>query len=191
MDSPIISLGKNIFPYISPSRHCESDKFIKLSRNEFGVLPTDLERVLAINQWVNANIEYIPGSTNSSTSAYDTYVQREGVCKDFAHLAIALCRAIDIPARYFCAYATNLNPPDFHACYEAYIGGKWIVFDPTKLCSINGLVKIANGRDATELAVASFFGNINCTYMNIQCDPIEDSFVPYSNSNEPAMYFSY
>jgi transglutaminase-like putative cysteine protease len=70
------------------------------------------------------------GTTDANTSAYDTLNQREGVCKDFAHLGIALCRALNIPARYFTCYATNINPPDIHACFEVYIGGQWILFDP-------------------------------------------------------------
>ena len=129
--------------------------------------------------------------TSPGTSAYDTLIQREGVCKDFAHLGIAFCRALDIPARYFTAYACNLNPPDFHACFEAYIGGNWIFFDPTRSVPINGLVKIANGKDATEAAVASFFGNTNCTYMNVQCNPAEEGFIPYAATTGKAEALSY
>ena len=78
---------------------------------------------MAINEWIHENVEYVRGSTNSVTSAYDTVTQRTGVCRDFAHLAIALCRALNIPARYFTGYAYELEPPDFHACFECYIGG--------------------------------------------------------------------
>lgn len=89
-------------------------------------------------------MEYKRGVTNASTSACDTLLRREGICNDFAHLGIALCRAVVIPARYFTGYAYNLNLPDFHACFEAYVGGQWLFFDPAKLASANGLVKIAN-----------------------------------------------
>jgi transglutaminase-like putative cysteine protease len=106
-------------------------------------------------------------------------LHKAGVCKDFAHLGIALCRALDIPARYFTGYASHLNPPDFHACFEAYIGGHWIIFDPTKLAALNGLVKIANGKDASEAAVASYFGDIKCTQMDIQCHPVSTDFIPF------------
>ena len=84
------------------------------------------------------------GSTNSDTSAYDTVTQRAGVCRDFAHLGIALCRALNIPARYFTGYAYELDPPDFHACFECYLGGRWMVFDATRLAHLNGLVRIAH-----------------------------------------------
>src|SRR5690606_21299495 len=105
--------------------------------------------------WVFNSIAYKAGTSDSSRSANDVLALKEGVCKDFAHLAIALCRALDIPARYFTGYAYALDPPDFHACFEAYVGGKWLFFDPTQLSIPNGLVKIANAKDASEVAVAS------------------------------------
>ena len=176
---PIIELDEQVIPYLFPSRHCQSDKLRKLAIKEFAYLPNEYSKALAVNDWIFNNIDYITGTTDSGTSAYDTLIQREGVCKDFAHLGIAFCRALDIPARYLTAYAYNLNPPDFHACFEAYIGGQWIIFDPTKLAALNGLVKIGNGKDATEAAVASFFGHTNCTYMNVQCNTSESAFMPY------------
>lgn len=176
---PIINLDHEVLPYISPSRHCESDKLMEFAIKEFGLLPDDYSKVLAIEGWIFDNICYTTGSTNSSASAKDTLLHKAGVCKDFAHLGIALCRALDIPARYFTGYASHLNPPDFHACFEAYIGGYWIIFDPTKLAALNGLVKIANGKDASEVAVASYFGAIRCTKMDIQCHPISTDFIPF------------
>jgi transglutaminase-like putative cysteine protease len=190
--TPIIELEEHVLPYLYPSRHCQSDKLRKLATKEFGNLPSQYLKVVAINDWIFNNIDYITGTTDSGTSAYDTLIQREGVCKDFAHLGIALCRAVDIPARYLTAYAYNLNPPDFHACFEAYIGRHWIIFDPTKLVPINGLVKIANGKDATEAAVASFFGSTNCTYMNVQCNTAEQGFTPFmpvAGTMEALSYF--
>ena len=189
--TPIIEMHTEVLPFLFPSRHCQADKLRKLSTKLFGQLPDEYSKVVAINDWIFYNIDYITGTTDSGTSAYDTLIQREGVCKDFAHLGIAFCRALDIPARYFTAYACNLNPPDFHACFEAYIGGNWIFFDPTRSVPINGLVKIANGKDATEAAVASFFGNTNCTYMNVQCNPAEEGFIPYAATTGKAEALSY
>ena len=179
---PISQLSHEVIPYLFPSRHCQSDKLIKLAAKEFKALPDQYSRAVAINNWIYNHIDYISGTTDAGTSAYDTLIQRQGVCKDFAHLGIALCRAMDIPARYFTGYACNLNPPDFHACFEAYIGGLWIFFDATKLVPINGLVKIANSKDAADAAVANIFGNANCTYMNVQCTPGGEGFIPYSPS---------
>jgi len=113
------------------------------------------------------------------TPAYDTVTQRTGVCRDFAHLCIALCRALNIPARYFAGYAYQLDPPDFHACFECFIGGSWVVFDATHLAHLNGLVRVGTGRDAADAAVASIFGGASCTQIRVDCQLAEgQKFVP-------------
>ncbi len=185
---PIVQLSSEVLPFLFPSRHCQSDKLRKLAIKEFGYLVNDYDKVQAINDWIFYNTDYITGTTDSGTSAYDTLIQRQGVCKDFAHLGIALCRALDIPARYFTGYACNLNPPDFHACFEAYISGQWLFFDPTKLVPLNGLVKIATSKDAGDAAVASFFGNTNCTYMNVQCAAVDHGFIPLTGDRHALSY---
>ncbi len=135
--------------------------------------------MVAVTDWINRSIEYLSGSTNSETSACDTVTERAGVCRDFAHLGITLCRALSIPARYFTGYAFKLYPADFHACFEAYIGGHWVIFDATKLAPLNGLVKIATGRDAADAAVASIFGSVNCTFIEVGCEAVDADFVPF------------
>ena len=189
--SPVSTLDASVIPYLFPSRYCQSDKLQELVFKEFGQIDNTYAKVSAITEWVNKNVSYKSGVTNSSTSALDTLTERAGVCRDFAHLAIALCRALSIPARYFTGYAYNLNPPDFHACFEAYIGGQWLFFDPTKLVPINGLVKIANSKDAGDAAVASFFGNTSCKYMNIQCNPAEPGFKAFVPSVSKKKALSY
>ncbi len=187
----IINLDPEVLPYINPSRHCESDKLLDFATNEFGTIATDYDKVKAINEWIFKTIRYKTGTTNSSASACDILQYKEGVCKDFAHLGIALCRALDIPARYFTGYAYHLTPPDFHACFEAYIGGNWIFFDPTKLSFANGLVKIAHGKDASEVAVASYFGDSNCTFMKIECNLITSDFIPFDTNSDRIEAISY
>ena len=125
--------------------------------------------MVAIADWIHDNVEYLRGSTNSVTSAFDTVTQRTGVCRDFSHLGIALCRALNIPARYFSGYAYELDPPDFHACFECFIGGSWVVFDATRLAHLNGLVRIGTGRDAADAAVASIFGSVTCRKTVVGC----------------------
>jgi transglutaminase-like putative cysteine protease len=189
---PVNKLDAEVMPYLFPSRYCQSDKLQKLASKEFGNIDTAYGKVAAITEWIFNNVEYTSGTTNSSTSAYDTLTQRVGVCRDFAHLGIALCRALSIPARYFTGYAYNLNPPDFHACFEAYIGGEWIFFDPTKLVPVNGLVKIANGRDAADAAVASIFGNVFCKSITVKCECNDPAFKPlYVNNAENQKGLSY
>ncbi|MDQ4141540.1 MAG: transglutaminase family protein [Bacteroidota bacterium] len=176
---PVLQLDGDIIPYLFPSRYCQSDKLQRLAYNKFGKIENTFAKVVAITDWIYDNVEYLSGSTNSQTSAYDTISERAGVCRDFAHLGIALCRALSIPARYFTAYSYALNTPDFHACFEAYIGGNWIIFDATKLAHLNGFVKIANGCDAADAAVASIFGNVICQSMKVSCELLEENFEPF------------
>jgi len=176
---PVAELDGEIIPFLFPSRYCQSDKLQKLAYKEFGQIENVYSKVLAITDWIYNNVEYTSGSTNSQTSAVDTLIERAGVCRDFAHLGIALCRALSIPARYFTGYAFQLNPPDFHACFEAYIGGNWIMFDATRLVPINGLVKIATGRDAADAAVCSIFGNACSTKIHVECNVIDNDFQPF------------
>lgn len=172
-------LDGDIIPFLFPSRYCQSDKLQNLAYRQFGMIENHYAKVLAITDWIYNNVQYVSGSTNSKTSAFDTITERVGVCRDFAHLGIALCRALSIPARYFTGYAFKLNPPDFHACFEAYIGGNWIIFDPTRLVPLNGLVKIATGRDAADAAVATIFGSANTSFMQVECDIPDQNFVPF------------
>lgn len=176
-----IMVGKmdpQVLPYLYPSRYCQSDKLFRLANNLFGQINDAYEKVLTITNWIHKNVEYRSGSTNAQTSAYDTVTQQSGVCRDFAHLGIALCRALTIPARYFTGYAYQLKPEDFHACFEAYIGQEWILFDATKLVPLNGLIKIATGRDAADTAIANIFGDIAFNSMLVGCELADENFVP-------------
>lgn len=178
LETPLEQLEPGILPMLYPSRYCQSDKLGRLAGHLFGHLGTAYEKVQAIVDWIYANVEYRSGFSNVETSAYDTVTQQAGVCRDFAHLAIALCRALSIPARYFTAYAYLLVPQDFHACFEAYLGGQWTLFDATKLVPINGLIKIASGRDASDASIANIFGNIEFRSMKVSCDLGDINFVP-------------
>jgi transglutaminase-like putative cysteine protease len=185
-DVPVMQMDTSVLPYLFPSRYCQSDKLFRFAHNKFGKIDNAFEKVLTLTNWIHDNVEYLSGSTNSQTSAYDTVTEQAGVCRDFAHLGIALCRALDIPARYFTGYAYQLNPPDFHACFEAFLGGEWIIFDATKLVPLNGLVKIATGRDAADAAIATMFGQVNCVSLSASCELADDNFVPvYYNGKKP------
>lgn len=175
----IAQLDVSTFPYLYPSRYCQSDKLLRFANNKFGSINNSYAQVVALTDWIHSNVEYLSGSTNSQTSAYDTVTEQAGVCRDFAHLGIALCRALTIPARYFTGYAYQLNPPDFHACFEAWLGGKWILFDATRLAPLNGLVKIATGRDAADTAIASIYGNVNFMAIYVSCQAKDENFKPF------------
>ena len=167
--TPVADLDRRVIPYLFPSRYCQSDRLSRFAWDLFGKIDQPYKKVLTIVDWIHDNVEYLRGSTDSETSAFDTVTQRTGVCRDFAHLGIALCRALSIPARYFTGYAYELEPPDFHACFEAFVGGQWLVFDATRLSALNGLVRIATGRDAADAAVASIFGRARCEKMEVAC----------------------
>jgi len=169
----------NVLPYLYPSRYCQSDKLYRLANNLFGHIVNPFEKVATLTNWIHKNVQYLSGSTNSQTSAFDTVTEQAGVCRDFAHLGIALCRALTIPARYFTGYAYKLKPADFHACFEAYIGSDWVLFDATQLVPLNGLIKIASGRDAADTAIANIFGNVIFTSMQVSCTLADEGFEPF------------
>lgn len=175
----IATLDTDVLPYLFPSRYCQSDKLYRFASKKFGHIENPFSQVLALTDWIHSHVEYLSGSTDSETSAFDTVTELAGVCRDFAHLGIALCRALSIPARYFTGYAYMLQPPDFHACFEAFIGNEWILFDATKLAPLNGLVKIATGRDAADTAIASIFGSVTCNNISVACNQLEDNFEPF------------
>ncbi len=175
---PVQQLDHASLTLLFPSRYCQSDMLARLAWKKFGEIENAYERVVAIADWIYRNVDYESGSTNAQTSAYDTVTQRAGVCRDFAHLGVALCRALNIPARYFAGYAYQLDPPDFHACFEAFVGGRWIVFDATRLAPLNGLVRIGTGRDAADAAVVSIFGQVKSTGMKVSCEVVGKDFVP-------------
>ena len=176
---PIAEMDSNILPYLYPSRYCQSDKLYRLANSLFGHIVHPFEKVATLTNWIYDNVQYLSGSTNSETSAFDTVTERAGVCRDFAHLGIALCRALTIPARYFTGYAYQLKPADFHACFEAYLGNEWVLFDATKLVPLNGLIKIASGRDAADTAIANIFGDVLFTSMLVSCELADDNFDPF------------
>ncbi len=167
-DVPIGWLPVSVLPYLNPSRYCQSDKLYKFALRNFGQYKHAYEKVQAICEWIYKNIEYAGGYTTPQTSAFDTITDQFGVCRDFAHLGVALCRAVTIPARYLTCYANQLQPPDFHACFEVYLGGHWIIADASNLVPLNGIVKIATGLDAAETAFASIFGDLHFCSMEIQ-----------------------
>ncbi len=173
---PVGKMNPALIQYLFPSRYCQSDQLGRLAWDKFGRIVNTYEKVVAITDWIHRNTDYLRGSTNTSTSAYDTVIQRAGVCRDFAHLGIALCRALTIPARYFTAYAYDLQPPDFHALFEAYIGNRWVLFDATRLVPLNGVVRIGSGRDAADAAVATIFGRVTCQQMTVTCTHADPNF---------------
>jgi transglutaminase-like putative cysteine protease len=163
-------LPLNVLTYMLPSRYCESDRFAHAAWELFGKIENRAEQVREICRWVDTNLEYKPGTTDSRTSAWDVWQLRKGVCRDFTHLAVALCRALSIPARYVGGYAAGLEPMDFHACFEAYLGGQWYLFDPSDNIPPENIVIIARGRDAANAPLATIFGRVNAGPVKVTCE---------------------
>jgi transglutaminase-like putative cysteine protease len=172
-------LPLSILTYMLPSRYCESDRFAQMAWDLFGKIPSRVEQVREICRWVDATLVYTPGATDSRTSAWESWQLRKGVCRDYTHLSIALCRALNIPARYVGGYALGLEPMDFHACFEAYLGGQWYIFDPTDRIPPENIVVIARGRDAANAALTTIFGKITERIVKVSCTP----FVPIASAS--------
>lgn len=143
--------------YSRQSRYCESDQLGNVARSQFSGL-AGIELVNSVRDWVNQQLSYIPGTSRSSDGALHTLISRNGVCRDFAHLNIALLRALDVPARLVSTYAPGVSPADFHAVTEAFIDGSWHVFDSTGRAPRQSLMRIATGRDAADTAWLSVVG---------------------------------
>ncbi len=171
-------LPKKTIPCLRPSRYCESDVLSSEVQSLFCAQGDGIALVESIIDWIQENIQYEVGYSDSTTSAWDVFEKRKGVCRDFAHLGITFCRALNIPARFCVGYVYFDEPPqDFHAIFEAYLGGRWIKFDPTRLVPPDNLVVIARGNDAKDTPFATIFGNIRTTRMRInigQEDPYSD-----------------
>lgn len=143
--------------YLRPSRYCQSDEVFAQARRQFrGLHGRDL--ITAVSEFVAGSVAYTPGLSQGTDSAVTTLMTGQGVCRDYAHVVIALLRAMDMPARYTACYAPGLRPMDFHAVAEAYYDGNWYVIDATRLSNRRSLVRIATGRDAADCAFLSYHG---------------------------------
>ena len=172
---PVHDIPDNVLRFLMPTRYCESDHLSAAALKLFGNLPQGHSRVQAICDWVRNNIDYRIGSTTATTTARDVFVQRAGVCRDFAHLAVTFCRALNIPARLVCGYAPFPDPPpDFHAIFEAYLGGRWLLFDPTGMAPVGHVVRVATGRDAKDVAFATIFGPARMVSINPEIQVVDE-----------------
>ena len=162
-------LPLSILAHTLPSRYCESDRFSRIAWELFGKTEDRGEQIRAISQWISEKLTYAPGITDSRTSAWDVWISRRGVCRDYTHLAIAFCRALSIPARYVGGYAAGLVPMDFHACFEVYLGGAWRLFDPTDDIAPEHMAVISRGRDAASAALTTIFGKVTSAPIVVTC----------------------
>jgi transglutaminase-like putative cysteine protease len=177
---PVGQLPSDLLRYTLPSRYCDSDKLLDFAWKEFGQITHGLPRVQAICDWVHHNIEYRFLSGRADLSASEVIERRFGVCRDFAHAAIALCRAFNLPARYVTGHLPDIGcvdpgtPMDFHAYCEVYLGQEWLTFDPRFNVPRIGRVKVAHGADAVDGAFATIYGEAKLAHFEVwayQVDP--------------------
>jgi transglutaminase-like putative cysteine protease len=144
--------------YLRPSRYAESDRLAPIAQAEFAGISGGADLLAAVSSWTGSQLRYVPGSSGPTEGAVDTLLKRQGVCRDYAHLVIALLRALYVPARLAAVYAPGLDPMDFHAVAEAAVGDEWRVVDATLLAPRSSLVRIATGRDAADTSFLSAYG---------------------------------
>lgn len=156
----IARLPLETLPFLNASRYCPSDQLARFATRQFGNVPPGFGRVTEICNWIHEEVDYLFGTSDTTTTAADTFAMRAGVCRDFAHLGITFCRALGIPARFVSCYAWQLEPQDFHAVFEAYLGDRWYLFDPTRMAALDGMVRIGCGRDAADTAFATLYGQL-------------------------------
>jgi transglutaminase-like putative cysteine protease len=164
---PIQSLPDSALQYLLPSRYCPSDKLEARAREMVGTASPGYGQVEAIRAWIHDRIEYRYGTSDASTDAAATLDAGAGVCRDFAHVGIALTRALRIPARMVVGYLLGLDPMDLHAWFEAYVGGRWYTFDATQEQAKGGRVVVAYGRDAADVAFISNYGPLQTIAMRV------------------------
>jgi transglutaminase-like putative cysteine protease len=190
---PVESLANDALSYLLGSRYCETDLLIDEAWRLFGHVAPGWNRVQAICDFVNHHVTFGYQHASRTRTAYQTYVERRGVCRDMAHLAIALCRCINIPARYCTGYLGDIGvqavdaPMDFAACMEVYLGGAWHCFDPRNNARRIGRIIIARGRDAADVAFSTAFGNSRLRSFRVWTDEvIEQPNIRWADSTRAA-----
>ncbi|MEF7615914.1 transglutaminase family protein [Aquincola sp. MAHUQ-54] len=165
-ETPIAYLPLDVLPYLTGSRYVESELIFNDAVRWIGTTDLGFRRVERICQWVRENVKYEVGTSKPYGTARDVLTTRTGVCRDYAHVAIGLCRALNIPARFVVGHVEwDTPPPDFHALFEAWLDGRWVLFDPTEMADPLDVIRIGTGQDAADLPFATIFGNAHMTRM--------------------------
>jgi transglutaminase-like putative cysteine protease len=165
-ETPVGDLPHSVLQYLLSSRYCEVDRFVNIAAELFGQVTPGWGRVQAIVEWVHGSVAFDYQKARPTKTALDVYTERSGVCRDFQHLAITFCRALNIPARYASGYLGDIGipsrgPMDFSAWFEAFLDGRWWTFDARHNAPQVGRVLMAVGRDASDVAITTSFGEAN------------------------------
>lgn len=162
----VADLPLEVVPFLTGSRYVESELLFNEAVAWIGTFDRGYARVARICEWVRANVRYEIGTSLPYGTTRDVLATRTGVCRDYAHVCIALCRALNIPARFVVGHVRwDTPPPDFHALFEAWLGGQWVLFDPTQMAETGDVIRIGTGADAADLPFATIFGSAEMTRM--------------------------
>lgn len=176
----IQDLPPETLAYLLPSRYCESDLFLQLAWELFGATPPTWQRVQAISQWVHDHISFGYRWASPTKTAHDAFIDGRGVCRDYAHLGIALCRALNIPARYCTGYIGDIgtkpstDPMDFAGWFEVYLSGRWLTVDPRNVVPRRARILMARGRDASDVAITTTFGPNRLNSFQVWAKEVDD-----------------
>ncbi|RBP51270.1 transglutaminase domain-containing protein [Arenicella xantha] len=174
----IKNLPIEVLPFLLPSRFCESDRFSQAAADIVTGQSAGYDQCVAIVRYIQQTVAYTPGQGQELISAAEVNQRPNGVCRDMAHLGIALCRALSIPARMVVGYLEGLQPMDLHAWFEAFVGDRWYTFDATQFDPLGGRIAIAYGRDAADVAIFTQFGNaVDLRDMQIRVEAVNDPFL--------------
>jgi transglutaminase-like putative cysteine protease len=182
---PVPELPLEVLPYLMSSRYCEVDRCSEIAWSLFGHTPTGWARVQAICDWVHTHVRFGYEYARPTKTAYDVYVERTGVCRDFMHLAIAFCRCLNIPARYASGYLGYIGippqpvPMDFSAWFEVYLDHQWYTFDARYNTPRIGRILMTRGRDAVDTALTTAFGEVNLTRFTVWTSEVSVAQAPY------------
>jgi transglutaminase-like putative cysteine protease len=180
---PVDELGDDLIRFLMGSRYCEVDRIGQMAWDLFGKTPPTHERVQAVMDWVHANVQFGYRFARHNKTAYDTWYERKGVCRDYQHLAITILRALNIPARYATGYLGDIGcppdtlPDDFSAWMEVYLGGQWVTLDARHNTPRVGRVLMARGRDATDVALTTSFGPTRLERFRVWTEPVGDEVI--------------
>jgi transglutaminase-like putative cysteine protease len=176
--APFVSvheLPESALEFLLPSRYAQSDLLNELASSIVGKRPAGYPQVAAIEQWLRDEMKYVRGSSNARTSAVETAKAKAGVCRDYAHLGIALTRSLNIPARMVVGYLYELEPMDLHAWFEAFVGTQWFSFDGTQATPRGNRIAIGYGRDAADVALTSNYGTLELKAMKVTVEKAAES----------------
>jgi transglutaminase-like putative cysteine protease len=175
---PVQKLPHEVLRYLYSSRYCEVDRFSTIALELFGAVPPGFSRVQAVCDWIHTRVVFGYQHARPTKTALDVYTERFGVCRDFQHLAVTMCRALNIPARYATGYLGDIGVPisptpmDFSAWFEAYLEDRWWTFDARHNHPRIGRVLMATGRDASDVAITTSFGMANLTQFTVVTDQL-------------------